>query len=70
MSKSKLCPYRNHCHSAGECENCDFGKAFEALGKKIERLKKKNNKLEYENRCLCNEIDNLRRRIFGDFGKE
>ena len=66
MSKSKLCPYRNHCHSAGDCENCDFGKAFEALDKKIERLKKKNRKLEYKISCLCEEIGDLRRRIFGN----
>lgn len=59
MSKSKLCPYRRHCHSAGDCENCDFGKAFENLNKKNKRLKEKNKAIEAENKELKERIEVL-----------
>lgn len=57
MSKSRLCPYRRHCHSAGDCENCDFGKAFENLNEKNKRLKEKNKALEAENEELKERIE-------------
>lgn len=57
MSKSKICPYRRHCHSAGDCEPCDFGKAFENLSKKIRRLKEKNRQLTEENEELREDIE-------------
>ena len=59
MSKSRLCPYRRHCHSAGDCENCDFGKAFENLNKKIKSLKEKNESLQNENKALKERIEVL-----------
>lgn len=55
--KCKLCPYKKHCHSAGDCENCDFGKAFDGLQKKITRLKNANGALRAENKDLKNRID-------------
>ena len=55
--KSKLCPYKRHCHSSGDCENCDFGKAFDGLQGKIDRLKKENMRLEAENQELRDRID-------------
>ena len=57
--KSKLCPYRKHCHYSGSCETCDFGKAFENLSKKINMLKEKNKALQAENEALKNKIDIL-----------
>ena len=59
MSKSKLFPYRRHCYSAGDCENCDFGKAFENLNKKIKSLKAKNEALLIEIKELKERIDTL-----------
>lgn len=50
----KICPARRHCFDKGYCENCEFGKAFEGLKAKNERLKKKNAKLWAENRKLKN----------------
>lgn len=50
--KSKICPYRRHCHDVFNCETCDFGKAFEKLSEKIKRLKKKNEALRAENEAL------------------
>lgn len=57
--KSRICPYRRHCQSAGTCETCDFGKAFENLSNKIKRLKDKNRRLEEENEKLKERIDTL-----------
>lgn len=37
----KICPARRHCFDKGYCENCEFGKAFEGLKAKNERLKKR-----------------------------
>ncbi len=55
----KICPLRRHCFDKGTCENCDVGKAFEALKKKNERLKEKNRVLEDENEKLKKRIDIL-----------
>lgn len=60
----KLCPTRKHCWDKGCCENCDFGKAFTNLDKKIKRLKEKNEKLHFENEELQKRIDNL---LFPEF---
>lgn len=57
--KSRTCPYRRHCHNAGDCETCDFGKAFEKLSGKIRRLKEKNRRLTEENALLRGRIDAL-----------
>jgi predicted RNase H-like nuclease (RuvC/YqgF family) len=57
--KSRTCPYKKHCHSSGDCENCDFGKAFENLSKKIKRLKDKNKALQAENEELKTKIEVL-----------
>jgi cell division protein FtsB len=57
--KSKLCPYKKHCHSAGDCENCDFGKAFVGLQKRITRLKNENESLKAENKYLKNRIEDI-----------
>lgn len=58
--KSRICPYRKHCNSSGECETCDFGKAFENLSRKIKRLKEKNEALQTENEELKTKIEILR----------
>lgn len=55
--KSRICPYRRHCHDAGECETCDFHKAFENLNKKIKNLKAKNEKQTEENEKLKKQLD-------------
>lgn len=62
--KSRICPYRGHCHSAGDCENCDFGKALEKLNNKIKRLKAVNEKLYAENKELKDRIEII---TFPDF---
>ena len=58
--KSRSCPYRRFCHDAGECESCDFEKAFSNLGRKIKKLKEENAKLRDENDELKRTIDMLR----------
>ena len=55
----KLCPTRKHCWDKGDCENCEFGKAFEKLNKKIKRLEAKNEKLKIENEELKERLDIL-----------
>ena len=50
--KSKICPYRRHCHGAGDCQECDFGRDFEKLSEKTRRLKDKNRRLIEENEKL------------------
>lgn len=50
--RNKNCPYRRHCHDAGACEDCDHGKAYENLNKKIEKLKEKNKNLIEEKEAL------------------
>lgn len=52
--KCKLCPYKKFCHSSGDCENCDFGKAFEKLNKKLKNTKAENEKLKAEVERLKN----------------
>ena len=58
--KSRICPYRRHCHDSGSCETCDFGKAFISLTDKLKRLKEKNKALEIENEELREKIEILR----------
>ena len=58
--KSKLCPYRRHCHDVSNCETCDFGKEFENLSQKIKRLKEKNEALKAENEELNAKIEILK----------
>ncbi len=48
----KLCPTRKHCWDKGNCQECDYGKAFEKLNRKIKRLKAKNEALKKENEEL------------------
>lgn len=55
----KLCPARKHCFDKGICERCAFGKAFESIHKKTERLKAKNEKLEAENKALKERLETL-----------
>lgn len=57
--KSKICPYRKHCHDVGICEDCDYGKTFEKLNKKIKKLETKNGALRAENKELKNRIEVL-----------
>ena len=58
--KSKLCPYRRHCHDVSNCETRDFGNEFENLSKKIKRLKEKNEALKAENEELKAKIEILK----------
>ena len=41
MAVCKLCPARKHCWDKGNCQECDFGKGYFRLGKKIKRLEAK-----------------------------
>ena len=50
--KSRICPYKAHCHDAGDCEDCDHGKTYEGLAKRIKRLKARNEALVQENERL------------------
>lgn len=45
----KSCPARRHCWDKGECQDCDFGKAYGKLERKIKRLEKKVKELRAEN---------------------
>ena len=58
--KSRVCPYRQHCRDSGDCETCDFGKAFEKQLKKIKSLKEKNRVLRSENEELEKKIEILK----------
>lgn len=55
----KLCPTRKHCWDKGNCETCDFGKAFEGLNSKNKKLKAKVEALEAENEELKERINTL-----------
>ena len=55
----KLCPTRKHCWDKGSCESCDFGKAYYALERKINRLKKKNAELTALNATLLDDVVKL-----------
>ena len=55
----KLCPTKKHCLDKGNCEECDFSKAFESLDKKIKQLKAKNKDLQAQNELLKKRIDIL-----------
>ena len=55
----KLCPTRKHCWDKGNCESCDFGKAFISLDAKNKKLKAKNEALEVENKELKERINTL-----------
>ena len=52
----KLCPSRRHCWDKGNCQNCEYGKAFNGLDAKNKRLKKKNEELQKENEKLKERI--------------
>jgi hypothetical protein len=45
--KVKKCPARKNCfdYKDNNCDNCDFGKEFAKLHKRIDRLKKQNETL-------------------------
>lgn len=53
----KSCPSRKFCWDKGNCESCEFGKAFERCNKKINKLKAKNKALVTENKELKNRLD-------------
>ena len=55
----KLCPSRRHCWDKGNCQNCEYGKAVNALDAKNKRLKKKNEELQKENEKLKERIEVL-----------
>lgn len=57
--KSRICPYRRHCHSSGTCETCDFGKTFISLCEKNKKLKERNKALAEENAELKRKLDIL-----------
>lgn len=57
--KSKVCPYRRVCRDSGNCETCDFGKAFINLSNKIKRLKTENESLQKENEKLKDRLEIL-----------
>lgn len=56
----KLCPTKKHCWDKGNCEDCDFGKAFNKLAAKNKRLKAKNEALQAENQELKTKIEILK----------
>lgn len=53
----KICPVRKSCLDKGTCENCDFGKAFCKLKRKIEKLERENEALKKENKNLLDELE-------------
>ena len=55
----RVCPARKFCFDKGDCDDCDFGKAFESLNKKNKRLKEKNKALEAENKELKERIETI-----------
>lgn len=59
----KLCPARKHCWDKGTCESCEYGKAFNALERKIGRLKKKNAELTDLNAKLRADVAELEDKI-------
>lgn len=59
MMKSKICPYKDHCHDAGCCEECDHGKSYERLSMRIKRLKSKNEALMQENEQQRKRLETL-----------
>ena len=60
----KLCPLRRHCWDKGNCQNCEYGKAFNGLDAKNKRLKAKNEALEAENKELKDRLSTLLNPIF------
>ena len=55
----KLCPSRRHCWDKGNCQNCEYGKAFNGLDAKNKRLKAKYEALEAENKELKERLSTL-----------
>ena len=53
----KVCPARRHCWDKGNCQDCEFGKAYNSLSDKIKRLKGKNAALEAENTRLKESLE-------------
>lgn len=58
--KSRLCPYRNNCHDAGDCETCDFERVYARLNRKIKKLQADNALLREKNKVLQEKIEALR----------
>lgn len=56
--KSKLCPYKKHCHSAGDCETCDYEKVYKRCKRKIARQQAEIERLTNENAILSINADN------------
>ena len=57
--KSRVCPCKNYCRMAGNCEDCDHYKGYEGLANKIRKLKATNKALKEENEALKNRLDIL-----------
>lgn len=55
----KICPVKRTCFDKGLCETCDFGKAFDGLVKRTDRLKAKNKLLQEENRELKDRLETI-----------
>lgn len=55
MKKCKYCPYKKHCCNECYGENpCDFAKAFDRMGKKIEKLEKEKGRNDEQPKTLPN----------------
>lgn len=57
--RSRICPYREHCHDAGNCEECDHGKTYDGLTRRIKRLKARNETLMRENERLKEQLETI-----------
>lgn len=60
----KLCPTRKHCWDKGNCDNCEYGMAYEKLNRKIKKLTAKKEALEAENGELKHRLDVILNREF------
>lgn len=52
----RLCPTRKYCWDKGNCEGCEYGKAFEGYNKKLKYLKTENETLKAENEKLKQQL--------------
>lgn len=55
----RICPVKRTCFDKGLCDVCDFGKAFDGLVKRIDRLKAKNVSLQEENQSLKDRLETI-----------
>lgn len=55
----KVCPARRHCWDKGNCQNCEFGKAYISLSDKNKRLKERNKALEAENKEIKERMETI-----------